>query len=87
MTSSGKRLVFTEAQVWEVVRHAQARIATLEAALRGDRYPTPTPEFLRWIADRLVHVYGASPMVDYVHSLRDRADELDALLPRDEERG
>jgi hypothetical protein len=56
------------------------RIEQLEAGLRGDRFPTPTPEFLRWIADRIVHVYGASPMVDYVHSLRDRADAIDALL-------
>jgi hypothetical protein len=27
-------------------------------------------EFLNWIADRLVHVYGESPNVDFVHKLR-----------------
>ena len=36
MTNSGKAMAdtFTEAQVWEVVRHARARIAALEEALR-----------------------------------------------------
>lgn len=33
-------------------------------------------EFLRWIADRLVHVYGESDHVDFVLSLRERADRL-----------
>jgi hypothetical protein len=32
-----------------------------------------TPDFLDWVADRLVNVYGESPNVDFVHSLRDRA--------------
>jgi hypothetical protein len=32
-----------------------------------------TPDFLDWVADRLVHVYGESPNIDFVHSLRDRA--------------
>lgn len=32
-----------------------------------------TPDFLDWIADRLVHVYGESPNVDFVLSLRLRA--------------
>lgn len=32
-----------------------------------------TPDFLDWIADRLVHVYGESPNVDFVVSLRQRA--------------
>jgi hypothetical protein len=32
-----------------------------------------TPDFLDWIADRLVNVHGESPNVDYVMSLRDRA--------------
>ena len=32
-----------------------------------------TPDFLEWIADRLVHVHGENPNVDYVLTLRDRA--------------
>lgn len=32
-----------------------------------------TPDFLDWIADRLVHVYGEDPGIDFVLSLRDRA--------------
>lgn len=30
-------------------------------------------EFLEWVADRLVHVYGESPNVDFVHRLREIA--------------
>ena len=32
-----------------------------------------TPDFLDWIADRLVNVYQERPEVDYVLSLRERA--------------
>jgi len=32
-----------------------------------------TPDFLDWMADRLINVYKESPNVDFVHSLRDRA--------------
>ena len=32
-----------------------------------------TPDFLDWVADRMVHVYGESPLMDYVQSLRRRA--------------
>ena len=31
------------------------------------------PDFLDWLADRLVHVYGESPNVDFVLSTRERA--------------
>lgn len=31
---------------------------------------TNDKEFLNWLADRLVHVYGESPNVDFVHKLR-----------------
>ena len=31
----------------------------------------PESEFLSWLADRLVLVYGESPNVDFVHYLRD----------------
>jgi len=42
----------------------------LEAQTMGN---TSTPEFLEWIADRLVHVYGESLNADFVLSLRKRA--------------
>lgn len=32
-------------------------------------------EFLNWVADRFVHVYGESPNVDFVHDLRRLAQE------------
>jgi hypothetical protein len=38
------------------------------------------PEFLAWLADRLVHVYGESPLVDYVQTARDRARRLRAAM-------
>lgn len=37
-----------------------------------------TPEFLEWLADRLVTVYGEDPGVDFVLSLRDRAGQMRA---------
>lgn len=43
----------------------------LEAQTMGASFNTP--DFLDWIADRLVNVHGESPNVDYVLSLRDRA--------------
>lgn len=38
------------------------------------------PSFLEWIADRLELVYGDNPNVDYVISLRKRAEALEELL-------
>ncbi len=32
-------------------------------------------EFLEWVANRLVHVYGESPNVDFVNKLRSMAAE------------
>jgi len=34
------------------------------------------PEFLRWVADRFVHVHGESEYVDFVQRLRQVADRL-----------
>jgi len=36
-------------------------------------------EFLKWIASRLVNVYGESPYTDFVQKLRRIADEFTAL--------
>lgn len=43
-------------------------------------YSTPMPKFLRFIADRLVNVYGESPNVDFVLSLRERADAIEKAI-------
>jgi hypothetical protein len=55
---------------------ANARLITaapklLEAQIMGAQ--VNTPDFLDWIADRLVNVYGESSHVDFVLSLRERA--------------
>jgi hypothetical protein len=34
-------------------------------------------EFLDWIADRLVHVYGDKPNVDFIIKLRSMAKNID----------
>jgi hypothetical protein len=38
------------------------------------------PDFLDWIADRLVNVHGENPNVDYVQSLRKRARKARAAI-------
>ena len=43
------------------------------------RAPTPVPQFLRWVAERLVVVHGESELLDFVHALKDRADQLDEI--------
>lgn len=59
----------------------EARIARLEAAINAG-VEVNVPELMEWVADRLVSVYGESPHVDYVLSLRERASNLrDALTP------
>ena len=41
-----------------------------------------TPDFLNWVADRLVHVYGESENVDFVISLRARASAGRAAIAK-----
>lgn len=41
-----------------------------------------TPDFLDWIAERLVNVYGESPHVDFVVSLKDRASAGRAAIAK-----
>lgn len=41
---------------------------------------TPLPDFLIWIADRLVHVHGENANIDFVHSLRDRSKLIGEAL-------
>ena len=33
-------------------------------------------EFLEWLIDRLVHVYGESPNMDFIHRLRKISHQL-----------
>ncbi len=33
-------------------------------------------EFLDWLADRLIYVYGEGPNVSYVHRLRDMSKQI-----------
>lgn len=49
--------------------------------------PTPLPGFIDWVADRFVHVHGDSPNVDYVLSLRKRAEAAEAALAKIEGTG
>jgi hypothetical protein len=59
---------------------ATARTATLKTlnAMHGIS-DTPIEEFLEWLADRLVYVYKESPNVDFVLSLRKRAEQAKSL--------
>lgn len=52
--------------------------AFVDAADRGAE--VNTPDLMEWIADRLVHVHGENPHIDYVLSLRERAKKLRSAL-------
>lgn len=52
--------------------------SALKAAIVGS--PTPGPTFFRWIADRMVDVYKEPDNVDFVVSLRKRADDMESAL-------
>lgn len=56
------------------------------AALKGDAEPTPTPEFLDWLADRLVMVYNEPSNIDFVRSLRKRAATMREAIAKAEGR-
>ena len=43
-------------------------LANLRHTMRNGNPPFPI--FLEWIADRLEHVHGESPIVDYMHTIR-----------------
>ena len=65
---------------WEhEIQYTRTDLAqSLADALEGG--PTYGPDFLEWIADRLVNVYGESDNVDFVLSLRLRAKQHRAAL-------
>lgn len=62
-------------KVGHVLREKEALV---EAINRGAQ--VGLPDFLDWLADRLVNVYSESPNIDFVHSCRDRAKWLRAAL-------
>lgn len=43
---------------------------------KAKEYITPNEKFFQWIYDRLVYVHGENPDVDYMHSLKDRIEEM-----------
>ena len=58
---------------------AEAKAARLKEAITYGAQ-LDLPAMLEWTADRLVHVHGDSPNVDFVWTLRDRAKRLRAAL-------
>lgn len=54
------------------VKQREIERALLRALTMGAQLNTP--DLLDWVADRLVHVYGENPNVDFVQSLRLRAE-------------
>lgn len=52
----------------------------LEALTMGTQ--VNTPDFLDWIAARLVNVYGENPNVDFVLSLKERAEASRAAIAK-----
>lgn len=52
--------------------------------MAADPVPDPNdPDFLDWLADRLVYVYGESPNVDFVLALRRKAMRDRSAIDRD----
>ncbi len=71
----------------EAVRRAKMIAAApelLACQTMGAQVDTPT--FLEWIADRLVHVYGENPNIDFVRSLRTRAEAARLAIAKAEGR-
>lgn len=66
----------TPSNEWQSIQEANARLIAAAPELLAAQTmgaELNTPRFLDWVADRLVDVYGESPNVDFVQSLRARA--------------
>jgi hypothetical protein len=59
--------------------HLIAAAPKLLEAHEPDASPSG-PDFLDWIADRLIHVYGENPNVDFVLALRRKAHKARAAI-------
>ncbi len=57
----------------------KTKIAILREALEPHAYPSG-PDFLDWLADRLINVYGESPNIDFVLALQRKAAKQRAAL-------
>lgn len=55
------------------------RLQEYDVFVNGAQYNTPSDEFLMWVANRLVEVYGEHPNVDFVMSLKGRVEELQRI--------
>lgn len=74
----GDGMVLTMAHEIEELREKNA---DLLAAHEPDNDPSG-PDFLEWIADRLVHIHGESPNVDFVLALRRKAARARAAIAK-----
>jgi hypothetical protein len=71
---------YHEPLLWEpfaIELNAHGTLDTISGSKRA--IAGGNPEFLRWMADRLVNVYKEDPNVDYVHTLRTIAKEMEDL--------
>lgn len=73
------------ATVATVYRRADARLIKaapeLLEACEPDADP-PGPDFLEWLACRLVSVYGESENVSHVHALRRKAEKMRSAIAK-----
>lgn len=66
------------------LKQKDEEIARLRVALRGGNATNDNPELLRFIADRLVHVYKEPQSIDFVNALRERASIIERALKESE---
>lgn len=62
------------------MEEGKQRLDRLRYAARGGNATNDNVWMMRWLADRLVNVYGESPNVDFVRALRERAAMLEDVL-------
>lgn len=53
-------------------------LAALDKSVSAHEFERTGPEFLDWVADRLVLVHKESPNLDFIHCLRRRAEKARA---------
>jgi hypothetical protein len=68
----------------EEMRGNARLIAAAPDLLEAHEDSRSSPEFLNWVADRLVNVHGENPNVDYVLALRRRAAKARAAIDKAE---
>jgi hypothetical protein len=63
-----------------VVKMSEAKAGLLHSVTYGAQ--VNLPDFLEWIAARLVDVHGENRNIDYVHTLYDRAESVRAAIAK-----